>query len=320
MVYSVAFSPDGKLALTGSMDNTARLWDAQTGQQKALLKGHTGTVHSVAFSPNGKLALTGSWDNTARLWDAQTGQQKAILNGHTGLVLSVCFSPDGKLALTGSNDKTARVWDTETGQQMAILNGHTREVWSVAFSPDGKRALTGSADWTARLWDAETGKEKALLMRHTGVVRSVAFSPDGTRALTGSSDKTARLWDAETEEARARQELLKYQGTWKRPSDGSQIKIEGPTLTWTTGDGKVVGTARLTIVAIDKDKAKVASLTLTGDDKGSTGKAIVHRRNADTLYFLGATATGVTLDSDGYPEAFSEDYEWKKVPPAARND
>jgi tRNA A-37 threonylcarbamoyl transferase component Bud32 len=153
----VAFSPDGKRVLTGSWDSTARVWDAQTGQQMALLKGHTGRVRSVAFSPDGKRVLTGSHDRTARLWDAQTGQEKAILKGHTDRVVSVvAYSPDGKRVLTGSEDRTARLWDASTGQEKAILNGHTGWVVRVAFSPDGKRALTGSWDRTARLWDAET--------------------------------------------------------------------------------------------------------------------------------------------------------------------
>ena len=71
-MFSVAFSPDGKRVLTGSIDKTARVWDAETGQEKAVLMGHT-PVTSVAFSPDGKRILTGSDDKTARVWDAETG-------------------------------------------------------------------------------------------------------------------------------------------------------------------------------------------------------------------------------------------------------
>jgi hypothetical protein len=112
-VVRVAFSPDGKRVLTGSEDKTARVWDAETGQQMALLKGHTTIVWHVAYSPDGKRILTSS-DRTARVRDAETGQEKASLKGHTGDIVSVAFSPDGKRILTGSYDKTARVWDVET--------------------------------------------------------------------------------------------------------------------------------------------------------------------------------------------------------------
>ena len=60
-VFAVAFSPDGQTALTGSDDNTARLWDVKTGQPRGAALKHDGAVGAVAFSPDGQTALTGSW-------------------------------------------------------------------------------------------------------------------------------------------------------------------------------------------------------------------------------------------------------------------
>jgi WD40 repeat protein len=74
VVYSVAFSPDGRRILTGSHDRTAILWDAGTGRRLRDLEGHAGTVRSVTFSPDGRRALTGSHDGTARLWDITIGE------------------------------------------------------------------------------------------------------------------------------------------------------------------------------------------------------------------------------------------------------
>ncbi|MBA2307540.1 WD40 repeat domain-containing protein, partial [Candidatus Dependentiae bacterium] len=150
-----AFSPDGTTVLTGSFDNTARLWDVKTGQQLHILQGHTEIVNSVAFNPDGTTVLTGSWDNTAILWDVKTGQQLQAFIGHTDLIYSAAYSPDGKTVLTGSNDKTARLWDVKTGQPLHILQGHTEIVNSVAFSPDGTTVITGSKDNTARLWSVD---------------------------------------------------------------------------------------------------------------------------------------------------------------------
>jgi tetratricopeptide (TPR) repeat protein len=65
----VAFSPDGRLALTGSDDETARLWETATGKPVGEPLRHEGVVEAVAFSPDGRLALTGSGDKTARLWE-----------------------------------------------------------------------------------------------------------------------------------------------------------------------------------------------------------------------------------------------------------
>ena len=160
-VSSVAFSPDGKLVLTGSEDNTAKLWDLN-GRKIQSFSGHDTTVISVAFSPDGKTVLTGSWDKTAKLWDLN-GREIQSFSGHADAVRSVAFSPDGKTVLTGSWDKTAKLWDLN-GRAIQSFSGHAKEIYSVAFSPDGKLVLTGSGDNTTKLWDTNAGKLLATLI------------------------------------------------------------------------------------------------------------------------------------------------------------
>ncbi len=135
-VTSVAFSPNGKQVVSGSGDQTVRLWDAATGAALQTLEGHTYSVTSVAFSPNGKQVVSGSGDKTVRLWDAATGKALQALEGHSGWVNSVAFSLDGKQVVSRSDDETVRLWDAATGKALQTLEGHSA-VSSVAFSPDG---------------------------------------------------------------------------------------------------------------------------------------------------------------------------------------
>jgi WD domain, G-beta repeat len=154
-VWSIAFSPDGKLLASGSTDNTIRLWSVPDGQPVGSpLSGHSRTVLGVAFSPDGKLLASGSADNTIRLWSVPDGQPVGSpLSGHSDTVWSVAFSPDGKLLASGSADNTIRLWSIPDGQPVGRpLIGHSDFVVSVAFSPDGKLLASGSWDKTIRLW------------------------------------------------------------------------------------------------------------------------------------------------------------------------
>ena len=163
-VGAVVFSPDGKLALTGSSDQSALFWRADTGGPVNRPLRHDGTVRAVAFSPNGKLALTGGDEGTARIWDVSTGKPIGPRLRHQGTVWALAFSPDSTRVLTCSGDQTAKLWDVKSGDARSMR--HDCVVGAVAFSPDRKLALTGSDDRTARLWDVATGKPKGTPLRH----------------------------------------------------------------------------------------------------------------------------------------------------------
>jgi WD40 repeat protein/serine/threonine protein kinase len=216
-VLAVAYSPDGKLVVTGTEDGTAQLWDAATGEPSgpplrcgappgscAADVPRRNRIMAVTFGPDSRTVLVGSWDKSAYLWDVATRQ--AITLTHPDEVWAVAFSPDGKQVLTGSGEPflpptkpcrgEARLWEAATGKLLHVLP-HGDRVYTVAFNRDGRVALTGSSDKTARLWDAASG----CLLRtlpHEGRVWAAIFSPDDTKVLTGSSDNTARLWDVAT--------------------------------------------------------------------------------------------------------------------------
>ena len=201
-VSSVAFSPDGRTALSGSNDYTLKLWDIASGRELRTFKGHTGNVRSVAISPDGRTALSGSDDKTLKLWDITSGHEIHTFQGHTSRVYSVAISPNGRTALSRGGDFTRsihelKLWDIASGVERRSLEGHSDDVYSVAFSPDGRTALSGSRDRTLKLWNISLGSELRTFASHPSWVISLAISPDGRTALSGSTNVDGRLilWD-----------------------------------------------------------------------------------------------------------------------------
>ncbi|MEP0912525.1 serine/threonine protein kinase [Leptolyngbya sp. GB1-A1] len=195
-VDAIAMSPDGKTFVSGSEDNTVKLWDSQTGALLQTFSGHTAEVVAVTISRDGGMLATGSRDNTVRLWDLNTGKLIHTLN-HPDWVSSVAFSPDGKMLASGNYATTVSVWNTKTGELLCDFEGHSQPVKSVAISPDGKLLAAGSEDQTIRVWSLETEKRVHTLDQHAGAVESVAMSPDGQILITGGTDETL-IWNLKT--------------------------------------------------------------------------------------------------------------------------
>ena len=198
IVTSVAFSPDGNYAVSGSRDGTIKLWEISTGREVRSFLGHAHLVSSVAFSPDGRYIISGS--SSLNLWEVSTGRNIHSFAPGMGAFTSVAFSPDGYYVLAGRPEGTIGLWSVANLKEMHSFSGHTDVVTSVAFSPDGRYAVSGSADTTIRLWYVSTGKEeRSLSVRgHKVPVYSVAFSPDGKYVIADPNGKNLTLWSVAT--------------------------------------------------------------------------------------------------------------------------
>jgi hypothetical protein len=144
-VTSVAFSPDGQFVVTGSVDKTARIWNADSGQLFRTLTGHTNTINAVAWYSDDtrNWIATGSSDQSIRIWDGLTGQLIRTLGGAAGRTTAVAFSPDGATIVSGHTDGSVRFWNSETGEQTRRVQSCTSEISGVAYSPDGTTVAAG---------------------------------------------------------------------------------------------------------------------------------------------------------------------------------
>ena len=205
-VTSVAVAPDGNWLACGGMDGTVRIWELDTGQQRAALTGHEssdyGGVASVAVAPDGNWLASGGSDGTVRIWDVATGKERATLTGHEcsryGGVASVAVAPDGSWLASAGTDGTVRIWDPATGQERATLTSHMAGPHgAVAVAPDGTWLASGGSDGMVRIWDSVTWRERATLIGHDigifGGVTSVAVAPDGTWLASAGIDGTVRI-------------------------------------------------------------------------------------------------------------------------------
>ncbi|XP_061737228.1 F-box/WD repeat-containing protein 7 isoform X1 [Nerophis ophidion] len=180
----------GNRIVSGSDDNTLKVWSAITGKCLRTLVGHTGGVWSSQMRDS--IIISGSTDRTLKVWNAETGECIHTLYGHTSTVR--CMHLHEKRVVSGSRDATLRVWDIETGQCLHVLMGHVAAVRCVQY--DGRRVVSGAYDFMVKVWDPETETCLHTLQGHTNRVYSLQF--DGIHVVSGSLDTSIRVWDVET--------------------------------------------------------------------------------------------------------------------------
>ena len=241
-VITVAVSPDGRRALSGSWqggtDKIVRLWDVATAKELRPLKGHTAAITCVAFSPDGKRALSAGLDKTVRLWDLDTGKELKSLTGHAAGVYAVVFSKDGQLAASAGDEAPIRVWDLEKGVTRKVLVGHTGAVRGLACPPTA-HSWPRPATMAASASGSSPRARRSARWRHRTPGSRPWPSPRTADASPpGAPTGLVRLWDVKTG-----QELRRLKGHEK----------EVHTVAFTTdGNARAVGQLRPDLAAVGR--------------------------------------------------------------------
>lgn len=191
-VYGVAVTRDGRTVVSASTDQTVRVWDVPSQQQKFQMNGHVGPVHAVMLSPDETFAISSGADGTLRLWDIGGGRQLKQLARYDATMYSVAIHPNGQVIAAAGADRQVHLLDILTGSEQRVLQGHTDYVHSVTFNPVGDRVLSYGYAGHLKVWN--TGDGAKLTEQRIGRVgNSARYSPDGKKLVLANGDGTARV-------------------------------------------------------------------------------------------------------------------------------
>ena len=332
-INAIQFSPDGNELAVGS---SIGIWmySVATGDELALLTGHTAQIQNLAFSPDGKILASTSNDRTIRVWDTETGKQLVVLSDRRNFPGTLAFSPDSTTIASDGRTGTIQIWDVATGDPLATLTGHTDTVEALAFSPDGKTLASTSEDLSIRLWDIDSEEHLSTLTGHKKPVKVLVFSPDGNTLASAGMGGTVRLWDPGTgkqiralvqfgltdtdQEFPAATRQTAWIDTLAFSPDGSMLASgdhHGTVRLWRLSDGSLLSTAQPDTEPIPRSIRTLAfsmdkPIFMTVDWKGtihswnaSTGTQLATltlKGHGDWGHALGFADDGTTLMSVGW--------------------
>ncbi|KAK8542849.1 hypothetical protein V6N12_015427 [Hibiscus sabdariffa] len=200
-----------RLILTGSKDNSVRLWESERQCCIGLGIGHMGAVGAVAFSKKHReFFVSGSSDRTIKVWNFDglsddieqpiNLKAKAVVAAHDKDINSLAVAPNDSLVCSGSQDRTACVWRLPELVLVVKFTGHKRGIWCVEFSPVDQCVITASGDKTVKIWAIADGSCLKTFEGHTSSVLRASFLTRGTQFVSCGADGLVKLWTIKTNE------------------------------------------------------------------------------------------------------------------------
>ena len=271
-IKSICYSHDGRRIVSASLDDTAKIWDAESGELLLSLE-HPGSVFDVSYSPDDRHILSSAYDRKCRIWDAENG---ALLKTFpTKDSYNATYSPDGQ-RFVSYNSRKIIIFDAESGEPLDTINSGLSSMESARYSPDGKHIIARfdyswydkKHDNIIMIWDTESGELQHKLEGFSSNITCASYSPDGRRIVLALNDKTIQLLDLCSEDVKEPIRSIpshQYSSASFSP-DGSRILIEdghGVT-TWDADSGTLVNTLINGYLDYDPD-LKNAEHSLTED-------------------------------------------------------
>jgi len=196
-VLRIAWSTDGKLIASGSLDGFVRVWRVDDGKEIDSKKSKEGRVSDVTWLESNILAVS-SWDGLISLWNENDHWQSFGKDAFYGRANKVAWSPDKTTLAVAYQENVVILWkfdgkDIKSLKEFKKLEGHNQDVYSIAWSADGSILASGSWDNTVRYWDKD-GNSIPVDIKHNDRINSVAWSKNDI-LISASEDDTVRFWD-----------------------------------------------------------------------------------------------------------------------------
>jgi WD40 repeat protein len=195
---ALAYSPDGRMLVSGSQDKTAKVWDLATAKEKWTFKGHKEFVDCACFGLGGAVVVTGSHDGAVILWDVKTGKKLKRWTIPGKSVCSMAIAPDGRSVaaaggrMFGSRGNKINRFDLDGRERPEEIGQHSTQIGALAYSGDGSMIASGDYYSNVNVWNVATG-QLLQTMRHRSHVQGLAFSPDG-KLLATTGGQSVFLW------------------------------------------------------------------------------------------------------------------------------
>lgn len=186
---------NNKYIVSGSYDNTIKVWDLESGNLINTLDGHEGDITALATTKNNKYIIASSLDLTISIWNFETSELVHLIT-EDSVALTLAVTSDNKFLVAGFRDCTVKIFDLENCSLVKTLVGHSDLVTSIAIVPDNSTIISGSWDKTIKVWDFKSGKLLRTLAGHTDSITTLTVDADDVASL--SMDQTLKIWEIQT--------------------------------------------------------------------------------------------------------------------------
>lgn len=193
-IWSLAYSPDAALLISGHGDQIIRVWRFEDRRIVKSLEGHRALVKALAVHPDGALLASAGFDQTVRLWRFPYGPEQKTLGSGLGEIFSLAIGKDGQVVASGGTSGTIQIWSLPEGVPIRTVEGHTDIITAIEINATYHIIASASRDQTVRIWNYPLGTPLNTLSGHTAPVTSLALHPDGQWAASGDANGSLRLW------------------------------------------------------------------------------------------------------------------------------